>query len=91
MPAIEEVLAREICECGSKTVADAIEIFQESGLPCKKAKKLVTECDKRCCHTALITLYAMVESGNVDYDEIERLIQLHDDKYSEHCEGTKHG
>lgn len=91
MPAIEEVLAREICECGSKTVADAIRIFQESGLPCKKAKKLVTECDKRCCHTALIALYEMVESGSVDYDKIAHLIQLQHDKWTEHCEEIKHG
>lgn len=91
MPAIEEVLAREICECGSKTVADAIRIFQESGLPCRKAKKLVTECDKRCCHAALIALYEMVEHDSYDYDKIERLIQLQHDKYTEHCEGTKHG
>ncbi len=91
MPAIEEVLASEICECGSKTVAEAIKIFQKSGLPCKKAKKLVTECDKRCCHTALIALYEMVESGSFDYDEIERLIRLHNDKWAEHCEEIKHG
>lgn len=91
MPAIEEILALEICECGAKTVADAITIFQKSGLPCRKAKKLITECDKHCCHAALIALYEMLEHGSYDYDEIERLIQLHNDKWTEHGEGTKHG
>jgi hypothetical protein len=49
----QEVLAMEICECGQKSVADAIEIFQDTSLPFKKAKKLVTECNKSCCRVAL--------------------------------------
>ena len=37
----EEILNLQICECGEKTVADAIEIFQSTYEPYKKAKKLV--------------------------------------------------
>ncbi|MDD2837614.1 MAG: hypothetical protein AB7U44_06495 [Sulfuricurvum sp.] len=87
----EEVLALEICECGCKSVADAIKIFQETDLPYKKAKKLVTECDKSCCRAALLRLFDMAYFGKFDYDEIERLIQLRHDKLGELLERMKTG
>ncbi len=70
----EEILAMEICECGEKNVAQAIEIFQNTSLPFKKAKKLVTECNKSCCRAALLKLYDMNQFGSFDYDEIDHLI-----------------
>lgn len=76
MSSKEEVLSEEICECGMKNVAEAIEIFEQTTLPYKKAKKLVTECDKSCCRAALMRLYEMVDFGQVDFDEIHDLIQL---------------
>lgn len=87
----EEVLALEICECGCKSVAEAIRIFQETDLPYKKAKKLVTECDKSCCRAALLRLFDMTYFGKFDYDEIERLIQLRHDKLGELLERMKNG
>jgi hypothetical protein len=73
----EEILSREICECGSKSVLEAIEIFQcNSSLPFKKSKKLVTECNKNCCRIALRKLADMCEYGVFDYDEIDHLIEL---------------
>jgi len=71
----EEILQMEICECGEKSVAEAIDIFQNTSLPFKKAKKLVTECNKTCCHNALMRLYDMQQFGRYDYDEIEMLIE----------------
>jgi hypothetical protein len=91
MPTKEEVLAKEICECGGKNVADAIKIFQETSLPYKKAKKLVTECDKSCCRAALLRLFDMAYYGNFDYDEIDRMIQLRHDKLGEILERMKTG
>jgi len=70
----EEVLEMEICECGEKNVAQAIDIFQNTSLPFKKAKKLVTECNKTCCRTALAKLFDMQQFGKYDYDEIALLI-----------------
>lgn len=87
----EKVLGKEICECSGKNVADAIKIFQETDLPYKKAKKLVTECDKSCCRAALIRLFEMAFSGKFDYDEIDRLIQLRHDKLGEILERMKTG
>lgn len=71
----EEILEMEICECGEKNVADAIEIFQNTALPFKKAKKLVTECNKTCCRAALLKLYDMNQFGQFDFDEIEQIIK----------------
>lgn len=68
-------MAMEICECGAKSVADAIRIFQNSSLPYKKAKKLVTECNKTCCRTALMRVYDMGLYGKFDYEEIAFLIR----------------
>ncbi len=71
----QEILDMEICECGEKNVAQAIEIFQNSSLPFKKAKKLVTECNKSCCRAALLKLYDMSLYGKYDYDEIAYIIE----------------
>ncbi len=65
----------QICECGEKDVAQAIEIFQNTSLPYKKAKKLVTECNKTCCRVALMKLFDMQQFGKYDYDEIALLIE----------------
>ncbi len=65
-----------ICECGNKSVAQAIEIFKATDLPYKKAKKLVTECNKTCCRRPLMSLFNMVEFGGpIDYEEIDFLIE----------------
>ena len=87
----KEILALEICECGGKSVAEAITIFQETSLPYKKAKKLVTGCDKSCCRAALLRIFDMAYFGTFDYDEIERLIQLRHDKLGEILERMKTG
>ena len=71
----EEVLEMEICECGEKTVAQAIEIMQSTSLSFKKAKKLVTECNKSCCRVALMKIYDMKDFGLFDYDEIAYVIE----------------
>ena len=63
-----------ICECGNKTVAEAIDIFQDTDLPYKKAKKLVTGCNKSCCRRPLMALYQMIDFGKVDLEEIDFLI-----------------
>jgi len=79
----------EICECGEKNVAQAIEIFQNTSLPFKKSKKLVTECNKNCCRAALEKLSDMVTFGKFDYDEIAHLIQLRHDRMARLLEGLK--
>lgn len=89
MKSKEDVLNMEICECGDKCVADAIEIFQNTSLPFKKAKRLVTECNKNCCRAVLLKLFDMVYFGTFDYDEIERQIQLRHDRTARLLEGLK--
>ncbi|WP_024953503.1 hypothetical protein [Sulfurospirillum arcachonense] len=64
-----------ICECGNKTVSQAIEIFQNTDLPYKKAKKLVTECNQTCCRRPLMALFNMIEFGSIDYEQIDFLIE----------------
>lgn len=76
----DEILAKEICECGEKSVAEAIEIFQNTSLPFKKAKKLVTECNKTCCRQALSKLFDMTYFGKFDFSEIDRQIELRHDR-----------
>ncbi|MCH9814098.1 MAG: hypothetical protein K0U47_09175 [Epsilonproteobacteria bacterium] len=80
MPSVEEILKTEICECGEKNVGEAVEIFQHTELPFKKAKKLVTGCNKNCCRQPLMKLFDMVYFGKYDYDEIYRLIKIRHDK-----------
>lgn len=84
----EEVLAMEICECGEKDVAQAIEIFQNTSLPFKKAKKLVTECNKSCCRAALLKVHDMNQFGSFDYDEIGHLIDLRIERMRKLIEGA---
>ncbi len=75
MSSKEEILQMEICECGEKSVEEAIDIFQNTSLPFKKAKKLVTECNKTCCRAALLKLHDMHQFGKYDYEEIEMLVE----------------
>lgn len=80
---MEELQNKIICECGSKTVAQAVEIFKVTDLPYKKAKKLVTQCNKTCCRRPLMSLFNMVEffkesdehKAEIDYEEIDFLIE----------------
>jgi len=71
---MEDMKLKIICECGNKNVADAVEIFKQTDLPYKKAKKLVTGCNKTCCRRPLSALFKMVEFGDIDYEEIDFLI-----------------
>lgn len=64
-----------ICNCGEKSVAQAVDILKATNLPYKKAKKLVTGCNKTCCRRPLMSLYHMVEFGEIDYEEIDFLIE----------------
>ncbi|CUV66580.1 conserved hypothetical protein [Sulfurovum sp. enrichment culture clone C5] len=64
-----------ICDCGQKTINEAIMIFNQSDLPYKKAKKLVTECNKTCCRRPLVRLFDMIKFGEIDYEEIDFLIE----------------
>jgi hypothetical protein len=45
----EELTKTLICECGDKSIGEAVAIFQNTDLPYKKVNKLVTGCDKTCC------------------------------------------
>jgi hypothetical protein len=72
---LEELTSKVICACGDKTVIEAVEIFQNSDLPYKKAKKLVTGCNKTCCRRPLMALFNMVEFGEIDFEEIDFLIE----------------
>jgi len=85
----EELLALEICECGEKNVAQAIEIFQNTSLPYPKAKRLVTGCSKSCCRHALTKLFDMAYYGKFDLNEIARLIAIRDDKLAKLFEDIK--
>ncbi|MHC3994828.1 hypothetical protein ACXWTF_08345 [Thiomicrolovo sp. ZZH C-3] len=84
----EEILQMEICECGEKNVAEAIDIFQNTSLPFKKAKKLVTECNKSCCRAALVKLYDMNQFGTYDFEEIEHLIEQRLERIRRLAEGA---
>ncbi|QOP40744.1 hypothetical protein [Sulfurimonas marina] len=72
---METVQAKIICECGNKTVAEAEDILRTTDLPYKKAKKLVTGCNKTCCRRPLMALFKMIEFGEIDYEEIDFLIE----------------
>jgi hypothetical protein len=84
----QEILEMEICECGAKSVAQAIDTFQNTSLPFKKAKKLVTECNKSCCRAALMKLYDMNQFGRFDYEEIAYLIEQRLERIKRLCEGA---
>ncbi len=85
----EEILGLEICECGEKSVAEAIEIFQNTDLPYPKAKKLVTGCTKSCCRHALMKLFDMTYYGEFDLPEIARLIAIRDSTLAKLLEDLK--
>ncbi len=77
---MEDLKNKRICECGEKTIQDAVKIFQDTDLPYKKAKKLVTGCSKTCCRKPLMALYNMVDFGFIDYEEISFLIDAMNDR-----------
>ena len=72
---MEPVQDKIICECGDKTVLQAEDILRATDLPYKKAKKLVTGCNKTCCRRPLMALFNMIQFGEVDYEEIGFLIE----------------
>jgi hypothetical protein len=75
---MESVEQKIICKCA--TISDAVKIFYEAdhGLPYKKAKKLVTLCDKNCYINPLMALFKMVKEKSIDYDKISFLIDERD-------------
>jgi len=77
---MEKLEDKIICECGEKTVAQAVEIFKQTDLPYKKAKKLVTGCNQTCCRRPLMALFNMIEFGQIDYEEIAFLIDAKNDR-----------
>ncbi|PLY10774.1 MAG: hypothetical protein C0626_03845 [Arcobacter sp.] len=77
---MEDLKYKIICECGEKTVLDAVKIFETTDLPYKKAKKLVTGCNKTCCRKPLMALFNMVDFGFVDYEEVSFLIDAMNDR-----------
>lgn len=77
---MEEIKSKIICECGDKTVAQALEIFSQTTLPYKKAKKLVTECNKTCCRRPLMALFNMIEFGEIDLEQIGFLIDQRNER-----------
>lgn len=78
---MEDIKHKIICECGEATVEEAIEAFKNTTLPYKKAKKLVTKCNKTCCRKPLMALYNMVDFGYIDYEEIGFLIDAKNDRF----------
>ncbi len=75
-----------ICECGQKSIEEAVAIFRSTSLPYKKAKKLVTECNQTCCRRPLMALFNMVEFGEIDYEEIAFLIEQKNNRWDEEGE-----
>ena len=80
---MEPFASKIICECGQKSIQEAIEIFKATSLPYKKAKKLVTECNQTCCRRLLMTLFNMIEFGEIDYEEIAFLIDQKNSRFEE--------
>jgi len=80
---MQEYASKIICECGQKTIQEAIEIFKSTTLPYKKAKKLVTGCNQTCCRRPLMALFNMVEFGEIDYEEIAFLIDQKNSRFDE--------
>jgi len=80
---VEPFASKIICECGQKTIEDAVVIFRACALPYKKAKKLVTECNQTCCRRPLMALFNMVEFGEIDYEEIAFLIDQKNSRFDE--------
>jgi len=80
---MQEYASKIICECGQKSIQDAIDIFKSTTLPYKKAKKLVTGCNQTCCRRPLMALFNMVEFGEIDYEEIAFLIDQKNSRFDE--------
>lgn len=80
---MQEYALKIICECGQKSIQDAIDIFKSTTLPYKKAKKLVTECNQTCCRRPLMALFNMVEFGEIDYEEIAFLIDQKNSRFEQ--------
>jgi hypothetical protein len=80
---MQEYASKIICECGQKTIQEAIDIFKSTTLPYKKAKKLVTGCNQTCCRRPLMALFNMVEFGEIDYEEIAFLIDQKNSRFDE--------
>jgi hypothetical protein len=80
---MEDLHRKRICECGNMSIEQAIEIFKNTDLPYKKAKKLVTGCNKTCCRKPLMALFKMVDFGSIDYEEISFLIDATNDRLKE--------
>lgn len=80
---MQEYASKIICECGQKSIQDAIDIFKSTTLPYKKAKKLVTECNQTCCRRPLMALFNMVEFGEIDYEEIAFLIDQKNSRFEQ--------
>jgi len=78
---MKDLSAKIICDCGQKSISQAIDILKSTALPYKKAKKLVTECNQTCCRRPLMALFNMIEFGEIDIEEIAFLI---DQKNSRH-------
>jgi hypothetical protein len=72
---VENLGEKIICHCGDKTIDEAIEIFQQTSLPFRKARKEVTGCSKTCCNKALSALFDMVYFGKIDKEAIAKLIE----------------
>jgi len=83
---VEGLTQKMICECGQKSIEEAITIFKSTSLPYKKAKKLVTECNQTCCRRPLMALFNMIEFGEIDYEEIAFLIDQKNSRWDEEGE-----
>lgn len=77
---MEDLKNKQLCECGEKSIQNAVDIFRDTNLPYKKAKKLVTGCSRTCCRRPLMALYQMVDFGYIDYEEIAFLIDEMNDR-----------
>ena len=63
-----------------KPLKKQLRYLKNTDLPYKKAKKLVTGCNKTCCRKPLMALYNMVDFGYIDYEEIAFLIDAMNDR-----------